>query len=494
MAKKKVAIIGAGRGGTALLQMLSDYQELQIVGIIDINPNAPGIKVAEQLGIPVFKNYLDLTKIQDLELIVNLSGDSSVDSLMEESWKKAQAKGEEKKHFEVLGGKSAKLFWEIVRNAQRKEDEKTKLANDMLNLNKDLNNVKEYLENVVENSADMIITTGLDKKIVSFNRGAEKMLGYSRKDVLGKSIDLLWKNKEERDKLLKQLETYGNVSNYDTELVKKNNNTIQASLTLSYLKNQDGEIIGTVGISKDVSEKKKMEKELLRSNQEMEDFVFIISHDLQAPLRAIYGFSDLLVDECQEGLDDNGLHYLERIKTGAERMKLLIDDLLDLSRIGRQGKMSEKVDIMETLAIIKDFFHFPCKDKNGEIKFVTDFPSTIDCNKTRIQQVFNNLVGNAIKFCDKPPIIEIGYKERNNAHEFFVKDNGIGISQNYHRKIFNIFQRLNGSEKYEGMGMGLTIVEKIIELHNGKIWLESAPGNGATFYFTIAKEIPNTLK
>jgi PAS domain S-box-containing protein len=413
---------------------------------------------------------------------------------MEKSWKKAQAKGEEKKHFEVLGGMSAKLFWEIVRNAKSKEDEKTKLANDMLNLNKDLNNVKEYLENVVENSADMIITTGLDKKIVSFNRGAEKMLGYNRKDVLGKGIDLLWKNKEERDKLLNQLETNGNVSNYDTELVKKNNKTIQASLTLSCLKNQDGEIIGTVGISKDVSEKKKMEKELLRSNQEMEDFVFIISHDLQAPLRAIYGFSDLLADECQESLDDNSLHYLARIKTGAERMKLLIDDLLDLSRIGQHGKMSEKVDIMETLAIIKDFFRFHCKEKNGEIKFVTDFPSTINCNKTRIQQVFNNLVGNAIKFCDKPPIIEIGYKERSDTHEFFVKDNGIGISQNYHRKIFNIFQRLNDSEEYEGTGIGLTIVKKIIELHNGKIWLESASGKGATFYFTIGKEIPNTLE
>jgi signal transduction histidine kinase len=200
------------------------------------------------------------------------------------------------------------------------------------------------------------------------------------------------------------------------------------------------------------------------------------------------------VDECQEKLDDNGLHYLERIKTGAERMKLLIDDLLDLSRIGRQGKMSERVNIRETLTIIKDFFHFQCKEKNGRIDFVTDFPTTIACNKTRIQQVFNNLVGNAIKFSDKPPIIEIGYKDQKDVHEFFVKDNGIGIFKNYHGKIFNIFQRLNDLEKYEGTGIGLTIVKKIIELHNGNIWVESDPGKGATFYFTIAKEIPNTLE
>lgn len=486
--RKKTAIIGAGRGGTAFLQMLSDYKNLEIVGITDINLKASGIQLARRLGIPVYQNYSDIMQIKDIELILNLTGDFSVDTFIKESIKKSGIREKRKKDLEILSGTSAKLVWEIVNNIKQKEDEKTKLAEKMLVLNKDLNEVKEYLENIMENSFDMIITTDLNKAIVSFNRGSESLLGYKREEVIGKSINFLWKDKYEREKLLEQLNQYKYISNYETELVKKNNQTIQVSLTLSYLKNQAGEIIGTVGISKDISEKKKMEKELLRSNQELEDFVYTISHDLQAPLRAIYGFSDILIDEYEKTLDNNAVHYLERIKKGAERMKLLIDDLLDLSRIGRQEHTFVKVDILEMLITAKNLFLFDLKTKKGEIKLTADFPS-ICCNKTGIQQVFTNLIFNAIKFNENNPIVEIGYSECKDAHRFFVKDNGIGIKPEFHRKIFNIFQRLNHSLEYEGTGIGLTIVKKIIELHHGKIWLESVPKQGTIFYFTIAKDI-----
>lgn len=483
--RKKTAIIGAGRGGFAFLLMLSDYKELEIMGISEINPDAPGIKLARQLGIPVFENYLDFLKMKDLELIINLTGNPSIDNVINESLAKTR---ERKKDLEILGGTSAKLVWEIVNNAKRKEEEKAKLAKYLSDLNQELYDIKEYLENVVENSADAIITTDLDRKIVSFNQGAENLLGYNRKEVIEKNVNFLWKNKEERDKLLDQLEKHGSVSNYETALIKKNNQAIQVILTLSHLKNKAGEIIGTVGISKDVSEKKKMEKELLRRNEELDSFVYTISHDLQAPLRAIDGFSNLLMEENKECLDESATHYIERIKKGAERMKLLIDDLLDYSRIGRQKNMFEKVDILEILTVIKEFFHFDLKEKKGEMTFDAKFPA-IFCDKTRVQQVFSNLISNAIKFCDQNPVIEIGYTARNDTHEFYIKDNGMGIEEDFHQKIFHIFQRLHNAEEYEGTGIGLTIVQKIVELHNGKIWLESLPGKGTTFYFTIAKSL-----
>lgn len=491
--RNKVAIIGAGKGGTAFLHMLSDYQKLELVGIMDFNQNAPGLKLAYQLGISVFENYLDFFNIPGLKLIINLTGDSSVDLSLNEFMVKRKINGEEKNNLEILGGMSAMLFWEIIRNAKLKEDEKAKLAKNMLKLNYDLNDVKEYLENILENSDDMIITTDLNQSIVSFNRGAENQLGYTRKEVINKNINLIWKNKKERLKLLHDLQNNGSVLNYETELVKKDKKTLLVNLTLSYLKNQAGKIIGTVGISKDFTEKKKMEKELLRSHKELEDFVFTISHDLQAPLRAIYGFSELLLEEKKENLEDSSSHYLERIKIGADRMKLLIDDLLDLSRIGRKGPNFENIDIKEMLQTIKEFFYFDIKSKNGKIKIVANFPSTIYCNKVRIQQVFSNLISNSIKFTPDKQLIEIGYTERKNCHEFFVKDNGIGISPRYHKKIFKIFQRLHNAEEYEGTGIGLTIVTKIVEIHNGKVWLNSVKNQGATFYFTIDKNIKNTV-
>lgn len=489
---EKVAIIGAGRGGATFLRILSDYHDLDVVGITDINPDAPGIKLAKRLGISIFQNYLDFLKIKDLDLIINLSGDSSVGEDINKSIERRE-KGERRRNkIDVLDGMSARLVWELVTNAKHKEDEKAELAQEMAKLNRDLSDVKEYPENILEHSADMIITTNLDKKIISFNRGAENILGYSKEDVIGKDINFLWKNKEERKRLLKELERHGHVSNYETELVAKDNHFLHVSLTLSHLKNQVGEIIGTVGISKDISVKKKVEQELLRSNRELEDFVYLISHDLQTPLRAIYGFSELLIEGYKEGLDNEIIHYLERIKKGAKRMKLLIDDLLELSRVSHKKSIFEKVDILEILKTIQEPFHFDLKEKKGEIKLVTDFPS-IYCDRTRIQQVFSNFISNAIKFNNNNPLIEIGYTEREDAHEFFVKDNGIGIAPDYHQKIFNIFQRLHIVEEYEGTGIGLTIVKAIVEIHHGDIWLESAPKQGTTFYFTIDKNICNIV-
>lgn len=456
--RRKVAIIGAGRGGTALLRLLSDHPDLEVVGVAEIDRNSPGLELVRQMGIPVTSDYHEFAGREDLDLIVNVTGDPSIGERIEKEKKGRQ---------EILGGASARLLWELVYN---------------------LNATKEYLENILEYSADIIITTSKDSKIVSFNRGAERILGYTREEVTGKSVEILWRDPEERKKLFGQLDSDGFVANFETELISKDKRTIHIMLTLSYLRNQEGEIIGTVGVSKDISEKKRMEMELLRSNRDLEDFVYTISHDLQSPLRAIYGFSKLLSGKYADKLDETGLHYLSRIQKGTERMKRLIDDLLALSRINMQKNQLGNADLKNTLHAVQDIFQLDLAARNGELLLPEKTP-VIFCDRTRFQQIFNNLVSNALKFCRGNPRIEIGYTERKDEHEFYVKDNGIGIHPDYHHKIFKIFQRLHNDESIEGTGIGLTIVKKIIDLHRGRIWVDSYPDKGTTFYFTISKNI-----
>ena len=477
--RRKVAIIGAGRGGTALLRLLAGHPDLEVAGVAEIDQNSPGLELVRQMGIPITHDYHEFAGREDLDLIVNVTGDPSIGECIEKEKKGRQ---------EVLGGASARLLWDLVYNIKRREEEKEEFLAKLAAINRDLNATKEYLENVLEYSADIIITTSADSEILSFNRGAERILGYSREEVTGKKVEILWKEPEERNKLFEQLDRDGFVANFETELISRDKRIIHIILTLSYLKNQEGEIIGTVGISKDISEKKRVEMELLRSNRDLEDFVYTISHDLQSPLRGIYGFSKLLSGKYMDKLDETGLHYLSRIQKGTERMKLLIDDLLALSRINMQKNQLGKTDLKNTLHAVQDIFQLDLAARNGELLLPEKAP-VIFCDRTRVQQVFNNLVSNALKFCKGNPRIEIGYTERKDEHEFYVKDNGIGIHPEYHHKIFKIFQRLHNDESIEGTGIGLTIVKKIIDLHRGRIWVDSYPDKGTTFYFTISRNI-----
>jgi len=171
-------------------------------------------------------------------------------------------------------------------------------------------------------------------------------------------------------------------------------------------------------------------------------------------------------------------------------MQSLIDDLLELSKIGRISNPFEEVSISEFLEQIKEEFQFQIKEKNAKIEINGNMP-VIYCDKIRIYQVFSNLITNAIKFTKKgvAPEIKIGCEDRDSYWEFYVKDNGIGIAKEYHKRIFEIFQRLHKPEEFEGTGIGLTIVKRIIELHKGGIWLESEEGKGSSFFFIIPKRV-----
>jgi PAS domain S-box-containing protein len=230
-------------------------------------------------------------------------------------------------------------------------------------------------------------------------------------------------------------------------------------------------------------------KEIQEKNQELQSFIYTVSHDLKTPLVALYGFSDLLRENYSPLLDEVGQDYLKRILMNAELMHQMIDDLLELSRIGRVVGPRIKFSIRRLIEEFAAMFEYQLRQKGIQLIYPKKMP-LIYADRDRIATVFQNLLTNAIKFsrvgCD--PKIVVDWKEAESDYLFWVADNGVGILPEHHTKIFELFQKFSGSQT-EGTGIGLTIVKKILEHHNGKIWVESAINEGAKFYFTIPKAV-----
>jgi signal transduction histidine kinase len=225
--------------------------------------------------------------------------------------------------------------------------------------------------------------------------------------------------------------------------------------------------------------------ELRAVNHELEAFSYSVSHDLRAPLRSIEGFSNMLLEEYAHKLDSAGETYLKRVKNAGRRMSKLIDDLLNLSRVTRSELRREAVDLSKLAGMVASDLS---KAEADAAEFVIKPELVADADRNLLRIILENLVGNAIKFTrGRPnPRIEVGFLEREGKRAFFVRDNGVGFDMAYAAKLFGPFQRLHGSSEFEGTGIGLAIVQRIVHRHGGQVWAEGAPGEGATFYFTLS--------
>ncbi len=223
--------------------------------------------------------------------------------------------------------------------------------------------------------------------------------------------------------------------------------------------------------------------------REMDDFVHVVSHDLKEPLRGIEAFAGFLIEDYASVLDEQGKRYLNILKGSAVRMKDLIHDLLTLASLSRKDPVLQAVDVNEVLSDVQLDLEFSIQQKKAQIQILSLLPA-VHCDPTQIREVFKNLLSNAIKFNTATlPKVEIAAREEGNFHLFSIKDNGIGIDLRYTERIFGLFERLHPQEKFEGTGAGLAICKKVIERFGGRIWVESEPGKGSAFYFTLPMNV-----
>jgi PAS domain S-box-containing protein len=346
---------------------------------------------------------------------------------------------------------------------------------------------KKY-STVVENSLTGIYIDQ-DEKIVFANNRFAEIYKYPREELMSMES---WRlvHPEDRD-LTKEMRTRrlkgeDALLEYEARGLTRDGETIwitRRNVRIEY-KGRPA-ILGNIV---DITEKTLAEEQLRKINEELKNFVHVVSHDLKNPIVAIQGFSSRLLKKCQDNLGEKGRGYLELINAAAGRMEVLVSDLLALSSIGRVVSTFKDIPSLEILRNVTSSLEDRLQKKGIDLVLADNLP-TIYCDGARIYQVFENLLVNATKFmgATKDPKIEVGYEDMGNFHRFYVRDNGIGINPEYHRKIFEMFHRLREIEDETGTGLGLAIVERIVKNHGGKVWVESVKGQGATFYFTLPK-------
>lgn len=278
---------------------------------------------------------------------------------------------------------------------------------------------------------------------------------------------------------------------------EKNGELFWIAQSISPVLDENGEISHFVGVSMDMTQRKKDAEqlksyaiELQRNNKELEDFAFIASHDLQEPLRKITTFGDRLIEKTVD-LDEHSRDYIERMGKSARRMKRFIEDLLLYSKVTTKQKPFELVDLEKKVKTVCEEMDHIIHSTHAVVN-ISNLP-TIEGDNNQIHQLIVNLIFNSLKYKSegKPPIINIfGKKKENNYWEISIQDNGIGFDEKYADRIFKPFQRLHGRSKYEGSGLGLTICKKIVERHNGTISALSKPGVGTTFILTLPEKQP----
>jgi PAS domain S-box-containing protein len=361
------------------------------------------------------------------------------------------------------------------------------------------------LRAMIENAQDAVIAFDKDGHVTEWNKQAEAIFGWSHREAIGGLLsDMIIPRhlREAHNAGMKHfIETgTGPILNtrIEVQAVNRAGAVFPVELTVSAHKLPDG--YHFTAFVRDITERKKAEAQISRymhelehSNQELEAFAHIASHDLKEPLRGLYSQASFILEDYKDKLDEKGVHRLHRLHYLAKRMERLVSDLLYFSQLGQMELAIQETDPNALIHEIRQMLDLLLKEKNARI-VVPHLLPVIICDKPRVTEVFRNLITNAIKYNDKPePVVEIGFLDKVDTtagvehNVFYVKDNGIGIEPMFHEEIFQIFKRLDHGveEKESGTGVGLTFVKKIIERHHGRIWLDSEQGKGTTFYFTL---------
>ena len=345
---------------------------------------------------------------------------------------------------------------------------------------------------IVESSADGILAVDAGGRITEWNAGAEALFGYTAAEAIGQDLALTAPDDERSEQLQRWSEAAAGRSQiYETFRQRKDGSRFRALLSLSPVAGREGVQLGVSTIVRDVTEayeaRQRLErssKELARSNAELEQFAYVASHDLQEPLRMVTGFMGLLQKQYGNTLGDEADEYIGFAVDGARRMQGLIDDLLTYSRVGSRGRNPESVDLGDIAGSVAQNLR-PLLEETGATIRQGELP-TVPADRLQMIQLYQNLVGNGMKFHgERPPDIELGAERGRGEWRLFVRDHGIGIPPEHRANVFEIFRRLHSREEYPGSGIGLAVCKRIVERHHGRIWIETTAGGGSTFWFTL---------
>ena len=354
---------------------------------------------------------------------------------------------------------------------------------------RELQQSEARLRAVTETAHDAIIAAGTDGNITYWNPGAARIFGYAGDEVLGRPLTMLMPERF-RDLHRQGIARY--VATEDARVVgrtvelegrRKDGKEFPLELSLAAARTDAG--ISFTGIIRDITERKRIEQALRETNAELESFSYSVSHDLRAPLRAIHGFARILLEDHGPQLEAEAQRLLGVIDENTRRMGQLIDDLLAFSRLGRKELETAPVNMTDLVEGIADGLRRGEGDRAIDVAIAALPPAHGD--RDLLRQALTNLLQNALKFTRRRPAarIDIGTRADGGETVYFVKDNGAGFDERYAGKLFGVFQRLHRVDEFEGTGVGLAIVQRIIHRHGGRVWAEGKVDEGATFYFTL---------
>ena len=388
-------------------------------------------------------------------------------------------------------------------------------VNDQLRLiNRELEELKERYRDLYENAPTMYFSLDASGRLIECNETLARTLGYDRDEVIGKRYDRLLPEAESTlfEARFSRFLEVGSIE-VTSRWVKADGEIIDVWVTGTAVRDASGRVLHSRSVAQDVTARVRLESELheknerlartidelSRRNQELDEFTYVVSHDLQEPIRTLNAFSNFLLNDHGDRLDDAGREYVSNIVDAARRMRALILDLMDLSRAGKVTAEFAAVNLEELLTVVRADLKELIRSKKARLQVVTPLPELWG-DRARLGQLFANLIANGLKYnTDAAPVVEIGAAsastETEPQHEtqsnplptvvIHVRDNGIGIDPKFHRKIFQLFKRLHTRDEYEGNGAGLAICAKIAHAHGGRIWVESKPGKGATFFVNL---------
>ncbi|HEU4342908.1 MAG TPA: ATP-binding protein [Candidatus Binatia bacterium] len=362
----------------------------------------------------------------------------------------------------------------------------------------EVNKDKAYIEDLVENAGDAIISTDRQDRILTWNRGAELIFGYSKEETIGQSLALLLPSHESREleEIRNKVRLTGVIRNLEVRRIRKDGRMIEASLAVSPVRDKDDNAVGFLHLARDITEQKRYEQRLKELDQMKSGFVSNVSHELRTPLTTIKASVDNMLDRLTGDLTEKQVGYLTRVKSNADRLARLINNLLDLSTIeaGKIDLQPTKLPLVSLTKEVAESLRPVAVEKpiSLDVAFV-DPRVTAWADRDKVMQVLMNLVGNALKFTPPRGKVTVGFARSGDQWvQISVADTGPGVPAEEVNKLFDRFYQVGqtGKQKTQGTGLGLAISKALVEMHGGKIWVESEQGKGSTFCFTLPADPP----